>query len=467
MLRGGVICASRALGYARVVVASCALLAATVTCVQATSISSVRSSAGSDYTRVVIDLSGKIQFRYGMIPADKARKLPPRLYVDLVGVRLDPKHKHDFWVGDARVSRVRTGQFTRDKARIVFDLEGPVEPTVFALETPPRVVVDFRGRGAASPAAVQLASKHAETSTSKVATAKPAAKLPAKTPARTAAKPAAKAPAKVAAKPTSRAKTGSTAKAVVEPAARPVVSTRRYASSGARRLRVVIDPGHGGRDPGAQGYGGGYEKDTVLDISKRLVAKIRRGLDADVFMTRQSDRYVSLAERKDLANRVEADLFVSIHANASKNKRLHGIETYYLKNTDDRATLRLASLENGVEMIIGGDVSSDADLSYIISDMVQGQKEADSSLAARYIQGDLVAHLQPRYHSVETLGVKQGPFLVLDGTYMPAVLVETGFITHNVEGRRLVSESYRDAIAAGIYRGIRRYFEDDRTAQLR
>jgi N-acetylmuramoyl-L-alanine amidase len=234
----------------------------------------------------------------------------------------------------------------------------------------------------------------------------------------------------------------------------------------AKPIRVVLDPGHGGKDPGAQGPAG-TEKESVLDIALRVASKLRKNLGVEVHLTRSDDTYVSLGERKDLANRLEADLFVSIHANASKNSELAGIETYYLKNSNDRATLRLARLENGVDMLIkGSDVSTDADLNYILSDIIQGQKESDSILLANHIQGQLCSNLEKRYDSIHSLGVKQGPFLVLDGTYMPAVLVETGFMTSNEEGRRLGAASYRESIADGVYRGIKAYLEDERVNDL-
>jgi N-acetylmuramoyl-L-alanine amidase len=178
----------------------------------------------------------------------------------------------------------------------------------------------------------------------------------------------------------------------------------------ARQLRIVIDAGHGGKDPGAKGPAG-EEKDAVLDIARRLAAKLKGELNVDVHMTRADDSYVPLDQRKDLANRIEADMFISIHANASRNGKLYGIETYYLKNSNDRATLRLARLENGVDMLIkGGDVSTDADLNYILSDIIQGQKEADSVLLANHIQAELCDHLETRYDTIRSLGVKQGPF---------------------------------------------------------
>lgn len=247
------------------------------------------------------------------------------------------------------------------------------------------------------------------------------------------------------------------------PGAQPVHSAPEPPK--AKRVRVVLDPGHGGKDPGAQGPGG-TEKESVLDISLRVASKLKK-LGVEVHLTRTDDRYVSLAERKDLANRVEADLFVSVHANASRDADLFGIETYYLKNSNDRATLRLARLENGVDMLIkGNDVSTDADLSYILSDIIQGQKEADSILLANHIQNQLCSNLQKRYDSIHSLGVKQGPFLVLDGTYMPSVLVEAGFITNGHEGRRLGAAAYRESVADGIYRGIKAYLEDDRANDL-
>jgi N-acetylmuramoyl-L-alanine amidase len=118
-------------------------------------------------------------------------------------------------------------------------------------------------------------------------------------------------------------------------------------------------------------------------------------------------------------------------------------------------------------MLIGSDVSTDADLDYIVSDLIQGQKEADSIRAARHLQQAVVGVVKPRYTEVEDLGVKQGPFLVLDGTFMAAVLVETGFVTNSTEAKRLTSSIYRETIADGLYDGIKRYFEDDRTALLR
>jgi len=398
----------------------------------------VQSTAGSDYTRIVIEVGQATRYNYGSVQADPAKGLPSRLYLDLHDVHIGKSTKHDLWVGDSRVKQVRTGQYTGTKTRIVLDLEGAVTPKVFTLTTPPRIIVELRDRVGTAVARKPTPPVTAQKSTL-AAASKPA--------------PAATVPKR----PTASMGTPRVAEA---PVFRPPPSRQRQ--------RVVIDAGHGGRDPGAKGYQGASEKDAVFEITKRLVDKVQSRLGVEVVLTRKSDTYVPLGTRKDVANRLEADVFVSIHANASDNKKVHGIETYYLKNSNDRATLRLAKLENGVDMLIKGrDISADADLPYILSDMVQGQKEADSMLLATHMQDELVGYLNPRYHSVRSLGVKQGPFMVLDGTYMPAILVEVGFITNSLEGRRLTTSSYQDAVAEGLYRGIKRYLSDTRVAQLR
>jgi len=415
---------------------------------EAAAIKAIRPTNEGASTRIVIEVTETTPYRWGLVPPDPQKNLPPRFFVDIEGVRIDPKQKLDLTVSDPRLRQIRTGQNTLGRARVVMDLTSAVQPTVFALQHPARIVVDLRGPGVAvpPPSAVAASSApplppHAGASAPKPASAAPAAASAAPAPDR---------PVIVTGKP------GAT-----------VVKSAAVAVPKARRVRVVIDAGHGGKDPGAKGSYGAIEKDITLDISRRLAKKLKDRLGFDVTMTRQSDQYISLGGRKDVANRLDADLFVSIHANAAKNKRSKGIETYYLKNSNDRATLRLANLENGVDMLIGGDVSTDADLSYILSDIIQGQKEADSIRAARHIQEALVGEAKARYRDVEDLGVKQGPFLVLDGTYMAAVLVETGFVSNATEAKRLTSASYRESLAEGMFEGIQRYFEDDRTALLR
>ena len=229
----------------------------------------------------------------------------------------------------------------------------------------------------------------------------------------------------------------------------------------AARPKIVLDPGHGGHDPGAQAYA--VEKDVTLAIAKRLAVLLGEKLGAEVVLTRSADATLPLAARTARANAEGADLFVSIHANASPRPRLHGVETYYLNNTHDRGTIRLAAMENGLSLPTparGG-----ADLRYIVSDLVQAAKMEESIALATAVQRGLVDHLGARYRGVTDLGVKRGPFYVLVGAYMPCVLVEASFLTHPTEGRRLAARAYRDAVAEGIYTGIARFLADARRAR--
>jgi N-acetylmuramoyl-L-alanine amidase len=240
------------------------------------------------------------------------------------------------------------------------------------------------------------------------------------------------------------------------PVARPakVAAAKRRDFS---RPRIVIDPGHGGRDPGAHGYA--VEKGVTLAVARRLAAHLRERLGAETILTRSDDATLELGDRTERANGEAADLFISIHANASRNAQASGIETYYLNNTNDRATIRLAAMENGLDYVPQAQGSQ---LRYILSDLLQVGKIDESVRLAHTVQRSLVGHLSARYPDVTDLGVKQGPFYVLVGAHMPCVLVEMSFLTHPVEGRRLATDHYQAAVAEGLYAGIAAYLADDR-----
>jgi len=226
-------------------------------------------------------------------------------------------------------------------------------------------------------------------------------------------------------------------------------------------LKIVLDPGHGGTDPGAEGFA--VEKHVTLAITRRLARLLEQRLGATVVLTRSADRTLPLAARTARANREGADLFVSVHANASPGGRLHGVETYYLDPHGDHATLRLASMENGLDLLHPR--TQKTGLRYILSDLVQVGKMEESAALARTVQHALVRHLRERYGGVKDLGVKRGPFYVLVGAYMPCVLVETAFLTHPVEGRRLARDEYRTDVAEGLYDGIAGFVAQTRRAR--
>ena len=197
-----------------------------------------------------------------------------------------------------------------------------------------------------------------------------------------------------------------------------------------------------------------------MAIAQRLKRRLEESSNAKVLLTRETDTTRTLAERTAFANANSADLFISIHLNADRSGELRGIETYTLNNTNDRATMRLAKMENGPSVRVGR-----GDLSFILSDMVQSGKEEDSIVLANSLQQHLLFHLRSRYSDVRNLGVKKGPFYVLVGAYMPCVLVETSFLSHAIEGRRLASPAYQNDIVEGLYLGMADYLGNQRLAK--
>ncbi len=225
------------------------------------------------------------------------------------------------------------------------------------------------------------------------------------------------------------------------------------------RPLVVIDPGHGGHDPGTEIAGTVVEKDLALAIALRLETALRdRGFAT--LLTRQNDTFLTLGERTEVANRAHADLFISVHLNSSPDSGTSGIETYYLNNTTDRATIRLARMENGVAGGYGAPGQSD--LNYILTDLRQGYKANESASLARMIEAETAADISTSLGlRVNALGAKKGPFYVLVGAEMPAVLVECGFLSNADEARELTDPRYQAAIADGVADAVVHYFNAD------
>jgi N-acetylmuramoyl-L-alanine amidase len=220
--------------------------------------------------------------------------------------------------------------------------------------------------------------------------------------------------------------------------------------TGQRPVRtVVIDPGHGGRDPGATGVGGAREKDITLKIAKALGAKLLHS-GFDVIYTRDDDRSMSLEERTAIAEAARADLLVSIHTNSAPRRSVNGIETYYLDQNHERHSLTVAARENGVTRD-----QVDA-LQRTLTRLRVSELSAYSQQLASLVQTELVNGLSRRYR-VNDLGVKKGPFYVLFLSDAPAILVEVGFITNGKEAKRLRNGDYVDALANQIAAGLTQY----------
>jgi N-acetylmuramoyl-L-alanine amidase len=218
--------------------------------------------------------------------------------------------------------------------------------------------------------------------------------------------------------------------------------------------RIVIDPGHGGKDPGAIGRNGLTEKEVVLDVGLRLKELIRKNLGREVLMTRDRDIFIPLEERTQLANGNNADLFISIHANASPNRRARGVEIYTLGQATDSSALATAARENSIQE------ESLKNLDSVIRMMLADlsiMKRLDSSLEfADTTRQSFVKHLGKSY-DVTDLGIKQAPFYVLMNAGMPSILAEISFISNSVEERRLASHRYREKIVQSLFDGIQHY----------
>ena len=212
----------------------------------------------------------------------------------------------------------------------------------------------------------------------------------------------------------------------------------------------MIDPGHGGKDPGAIGYGGVREKDVNLRLAK-LLAKRLRARSFRVVMTRDDDRYIDLEERTVIAESASGDVFVSLHANAARRKNLRGIEIYYLDEDHRRHNLTVAARESGLEP------SQVDSLQKTLSRLRVGEVSTHSRALADHVHDDLMKGLAVTYAGVPDLGVKRGPFYVLFMSSMPAILVENGFLTNRRDARLLRSEDYLDTVARQIAAGIGHY----------
>jgi len=363
----------------------------------------MRHWSNPDYTRIVITLDREAVFEYHQLPRNVEKDIPPRLYIDISAARVAQGVK-DIPIGDGLLKMARVGQYRSDTVRVVLDLESMKDFKVFTFSDPFRIIIDVGGERQTAISRPKEPSLVPLPATPEI---KP---LPVQENAKVAARPAI-----------------------------------------GRIRRIVVDPGHGGHDPGAQGAGGTREKDIVLQIALKLARKLREELGLDVVLTRSTDVFVELQERTAIANQVGADLFVSIHANASLNRAAAGIETYYLNLAKTEKVAQLAAKENGTSL------EKVSVLQAVLFDLMANYKLNDSAHLADEVQKAVYRKVGNRYSGVKNLGVKQGPFYVLVGATMPSILVETAFVSNDREEARLNDPNYQECTAEGIMEGIREY----------
>ena len=378
-------------------------------------LSGIRFWSNPGYTRVVLDLTETSNYTTNFLNADPVENLPPRLFLDIGPATLDPVLKAPTVVDDGLLRRIRTGVPVAGQVRVVLDLVSIGHYKVFPLNDPYRLVIDISGD---------------------------------KTPEIKALEPVLQAPPVVTApsvRPDEVARVLEQLPAAPPPPSippPPVVTGLR---------RIVVDAGHGGKDPGAIGPSGVREKDITLSLARKLAERLREMLGCEVFLTRDRDIFLPLEERTAIANKIGADLFISVHANAATNRQAYGIETYYLNFSKNDKAAAVAARENGTS------IKEVTDLEQILFDLMANSKINESSRLAAEIQKALVDRLGERFEDVRDLGVRQGPFYVLLGATMPSVLVEAAFISHPREEQRLLSRSYQEHTADAIVEAVRSY----------
>ncbi len=215
--------------------------------------------------------------------------------------------------------------------------------------------------------------------------------------------------------------------------------------------RIVIDAGHGGHDTGTIGPNGLMEKDLVLDVSLRLGRLLETRLGADVIYTRDDDTFIPLETRTAVANQQQADLFVSVHANSSRDPAARGVETYYLNFTTNADALEVAARENAVSE------KSVHELQDLVKKITLKEKIEESRELASDVQQSLYSGLAAKNSAIRNRGVKKAPFVVLIGANMPSILAEISFVSNPTDAKKLATPEYRQKIAEALYQGIARY----------
>lgn len=444
-------------------------------------VTAVRRWVGPNYSRIVVSVEGEVKFESSRVPN------PDRIVLDLANTRLSSALVgKNFPVEDGFLRQVRIGQYQPTVTRVVLDVEKIEDYSVFTLPNPFRLVIDINGPP------TQPTEKAGEPTTAKA----PEMPLPEKAapPAKAANKPVAAPPAKtekaerkpsgkqseVAAEaekiesvPESKQKETASLKvppvarpgknkpappttAEAQPPIRPAAPTEAGSRTLTRALglkigRIVIDPGHGGHDTGTIGPTGLCEKDVVLDVALRLKKMLEANTGAEVVLTRSDDTFIPLEERTAIANEKAADLFISVHANASRDKRARGIETYYLNFTSSPEALELAARENATTQ------ESVHELQDLIKKIALTEKVEESQDFALQIQREVFTRLRKAIGQQKNRGIKKAPFVVLIGAKMPSVLAEISFLTNPQDERLLKKSDHRERIADALYRGIEQY----------
>src|SRR5712692_7118170 len=450
----------------------------------------IRAAANGDATRVTIDLEDTVQYASGRIAN------PDRIFFDLHAARLTPEvARGNIHVDGGLLTAVRVAQNHNGVVRVVLDVNGVKDYAASLTNSPPQLLIDLYGNSQAAPVRTAKEKRGqqdgagdsnenaaAKNETRSVANA--AAKSSAGDADLSSERPAANSksaidntingaatgsnssaaarnslPSARNAKAKSAKVTPTNAKPDLIKAASAPQPTRDGQSTLTRTLglkigRIVIDAGHGGHDTGTIGPTGLMEKDLCLDVALRLGKIIEQRLPgADVVFTRSDDTFVPLEERTNIANQAKADLFISIHANSSRDHAARGIETYYLNLKGSAEAMEVAARENAS--------SQDGvhDLQDLVKKIARTEKIDESKELAEDIQDSLAKRIQKSSKPVKNRGVRKAPFVVLIGADMPSILTEISFLSNPADEQMLKKPEQRQKVAEGLYQGVASYLE--------
>lgn len=405
----------------------------------------VKYWSSDNYTRVVIMASAPIIYKDVLLK--ETENSPRRLYIDFKNSYIEPQYRSPVPIEDGLLRRIRTGQFSPDTVRVVLDIESIGEYKIFNLPDPFRVVIDVRGKAQQDEIATTPPPSFSPPPITIVRTQKKAAierELDIVILRET---------KKFAFSPNSPNKNLQVN--VVSPDM--PLSLAQQLGLGVKK--IIIDPGHGGKDPGAMAFGM-KEKDIVLDIAKQLAPVIEKELRCQVLLTRNTDIFIPLEERTAIANTENADLFISLHINAHPSAKVRGLETYYLNLTTNAEAMRVAARENATS------THQMSDLQDILSDIMKNSKINESSRLAEQVHNSILSEaVSNGYADIKNLGVKQAPFYVLIGAEMPAILIEIAFISNEQDAENLQDTGFVKMLTQEIADGIRTYVNNT-TAQL-
>lgn len=395
----------------------------------------VKYWSSADYTRIVVMASGPVSYEDSVLP--KTSNAPRRLYVDFHDSYIEPRYRAPIPIEDGLLRSIRTGQFSKDTVRVVLDIESIDSYKIYSLPDPFRVVIDVRGAEATGSQGVQrinsASSKRFPPSASDHET-----------------------DTFLVLKDQKKYRPGSRERSRLESDQQGTLARFQSELSLAQQLglgvkTIVLDPGHGGKDPGAVANGV-KEKDIVLKLAKSLKPLLEQQLGYEVILTREDDTFLSLEERTAIANTKGADLFISLHVNAHRSGKVQGVETYFLNLTTNVDAMRVAARENATS------THQMSDLQNILSDIMKNSKIEESSKLAKKVQSAIVqGQSGTSFNKLKDLGVKQAPFYVLIGAEMPAILLEAAFISNSGDFENLQSSDFITTLANDISSGIETY----------